>query len=219
VGISVHGDRVGHVVLDDLGSFSDIQNTATIDQVSKAVMRTAGQVRWCSRGFDASVVVSDCSGAILNTDLPSSEVLEVKTRRKNVEALLDPKAETTSLKDGQCLQTKQNMDRIRRWSIKHPGVTPLAKIMSRKTRFTGSVAGGEAWVSLDRDIVMSSNAGEPGWVASDEEGGGKIVEFPHGVVEILWDGKQTPSFVTELTKSHIVHKPRPNQIETRVCSS
>lgn len=200
-----HVDHVGHVVLDDLGSFSDVQNTATIDQVSRAVMRTAGQVRWCSRDLDASVVVSDYSGAILNTEnLPNSEVLNVTTRRKNVEALLDPKTESTGLKEGQCIQTKQSIDRIRGWFSKHPGVTPLAKILSRKIRFIGSVSGGEAWASLDRDIVMCSNAGEPGWVASDETGEGKITEFPHSVVEILWDGKQTPSFVTELMQSHIV---------------
>lgn len=206
-GLSGYGDQVGHVVLDDLGSFSDIQNTVTIDQVSRAVMRTAGQVRWCSRDLDASVVVSDYSGAILNTeDLPSSEVLAVTTRRKNVEALLNPKAETTSLKDGQCMQIKQSIDRMRGWFNKHPDVTPLAKIMSRKTRFSGSMADGEAWASLDRDIVMSANAGEPGWVASDEAGAGKLVEFPHAVVEILWDSKQTPAFVAELMQSHIVCK-------------
>jgi len=206
-GLPGHVDHVGHVVLDDLGSFSDVQNTATIDQVSRAVMRTAGQVRWCSRDLDASVVVSDYSSAILNTEnLPSSEVLDVTTRRKNVEALLDPKTESTGLKEGQCMQTKQSIDRIRGWFSKHPGVTPLAKILSRKIRFIGSVSGGEAWASLDRDIVMCSNAGEPGWVASDEAGEGKIMEFPHSVVEILWDGKQTPSFVTELMQSHFVCK-------------
>ncbi|KAA8903162.1 hypothetical protein FN846DRAFT_65070 [Sphaerosporella brunnea] len=202
---AVKGDSVGCVILDDLNTFSNIQNTTTIDEVTKSAMRTAGRIQWCSSDAEAAVVVSDHSGTILE-DLRPIEIVEVKTKKKQIEALLDPKSAIPSLREVESMQQRRDMEKIRAWLKSHPGVTPLAKIFSHRNRFSGRVAGGEAWAFVDRDIKMVSYSGERGGLTTDDEGSeaAKVIEFPHAVVSVQWDGKQTPAFIHELTHSHFV---------------
>jgi hypothetical protein len=204
--LAARGESVGCVILDDLKGFASVQNAATIDQATKSAMRTAGRIQWCSRDSEAVVIVSDQSGTILE-DTTSTELLEVKMKKKQVESLLDPAAGVPSLREVESMQQRRDMEKIRDWLKSHSGVTPLAKILSNRTRFFGPVAGGQAWAFVDRDIKMISHSDYPGWVTSESEGGpegAKMFEFPHAVVEIQWDGKQTPAFIHELMQSHFV---------------
>ncbi|KAF8544043.1 hypothetical protein BDD12DRAFT_132950 [Trichophaea hybrida] len=198
------GDGVGLVILDNLSTFSDVQKTATVDKISKSSMRTAGQIRWCARDANAFVIVSNKNCAISDKQQPP--ILEVKIKKKRVETLLDPEAQISKLHDAhQSTDQRHNIEKIRDWFTAHPGVVPLAKVLSRRTRFTGSIAGGEAWAFLDRDVKMLSKSGSPGWlVADDEDEDSGIVEFPHAILEVQWDGSQTPDFIHELTHSHMV---------------
>ena len=123
-------------------------------------------------------------------------------KRNQIELVMDPSAPNLPL---EVIGTqRKGVEKIRRWLKKHPGLKPLAKILSRRTRYTGSVPGGQAWAYVDRDIRMMENDGSGEWVLSDDEGTGKEIDFPHAVVEIQWDGKQTPAFVHDLTNNHIV---------------
>jgi hypothetical protein len=203
--LAARGESVGCVIVDDLNSFASVQNTSTIDQAAKSAMRTAGRIQWCSRDSEAVVTVSDQSGTILG-EPRDAELLEVKMKKKQVECLLDPKAAIPSLREVGSMQQRRDMEKIRGWLKSHPGVTPLAKILSHRIRFSGPVAGGQAWAFVDRDIKMISHSDDPSWVTSENEGseGAKMIEFPHAVVEIQWDGKQTPAFIHELTQSHFV---------------
>ena len=149
------GDDVGLVVLDNLESFSDVQSTATIDTISRSAMRTAGQIRWCARDSFAAVVVSDHAGAILDPQRKHDEqpVLKAKVKRKLVESLLDPATELSRLYDDhQSAAQRLGIERVREWFAARPGIVPLAKILARRTRFSGPVAGGEAWAVLERDV-------------------------------------------------------------------
>jgi SPX domain protein involved in polyphosphate accumulation len=204
-GIAVRGDPIGCVILDDLNSFANVQNTATIDKATKSAMRTAGRIQWCARDLEATVVVSDQSGTILE-DMRPIEILDVKMKKKQVESLLDPNSAIPSLREVESMQQRRDMEKIREWFKSHPGVTTLAKILRHRNRFSGPVAGGDAWAFVDRDIKMMSYSSDGGWVTSEQEGseGSKVIEFPHAVVEVQWDGKQTPLFIHELAQSHFV---------------
>lgn len=206
-GTTSGGDDVGIVVLDNLESFSDVQSTATIDTISRSAMRTAGQIRWCARDAFAAVVVSDHPGAILDPQHAHDEqpLLEAKVKRKLVESLLDPATELSRLYDDhQSARQRRDIERVREWFAARPGVMPLAKILARRTRFSGTVASGEAWAFLDRDVRMLPNPGSAGWLVADDDDAARPREFPHAVLEIQWDGTQTPDFIHELAESHMV---------------
>jgi hypothetical protein len=197
------GDGVGFVILDNLGSFSDVQKTTTVDKISKVPMRTAGQIRWCARDANAFVVVSNHSCAISDKQQP---ILEVKIKKKRLETLIDSQAPISKLHDiHQSADQRHNIEKVRDWFTANPGVVPLAKVLSRRTRFTGSIAGGEAWAFLDRDVKMLPTSSSLGWLVSDDEDvDNRAVEFPHAILEVQWDGSQTPDFIHEITHSHMV---------------
>ena len=200
------GDDVELVVLDNLESFSDVQSTATIDTTPRSAMRTAGQIRWCARDSFAAVAVSDHAGANLDPQRKHDEqpVLEAKVKRKLVESLLDPARELSRLYDDhQSALQRLGIERVREWCAARPGIVSLAKILARRTRFSGPVAGGEAWAFLDRDVRMLPNPGSAGWLAADDDDA-VAAGFPHAVLEIQWDGTQTPDFIHELAESHTV---------------
>lgn len=204
------GDTIGLVVLDNLASFSDVHTSATVDRISQSVMRTAGQIRWCSRDTCASVVVSDHSGTILPRrgpdgveDAPKEpELLEVKVKRKLVEILINPDAEISKLNDSHSTaKQRHTIQKIREWLRENPGVVPLAKILSHRTRFSGPVTGGLAYAFLDRDVKMMGIEKKEGLAEEVER---ECLEFPHAILEVRWDGDDVPAFVEELEGSHMV---------------
>ena len=200
------GDDVGLVVLDNLESFLDVQSTATIDTIFRSAMRTAGQIRWCARDSFAVVVVSDHAGAILDPQRKHDEqpVLEAKVKRKLAESLLDLAMDLSRLYDDhQSAQQRLGIERVREWFAARPGIVPLAKILARRMRISGLVAGGEAWAILDRDERILPNLGSGGRLAADDDDAA-AARFPHAVLEIQWYGTQTPVFIHELAESHTV---------------
>lgn len=208
-------DETRVVVLDDLESFSDVQGTATIAEVSRAGPRTAGQVRWCSRDQDAVVVVSDASSSILNGgNANSGETLEVKLKRKHVQGLFETGSarlptntnfEITNAEDGLALEG------IKDWLRRHRNVMPLVKLLTKRTRFADTPGGSPVWALLDWDIRMIKICMGMEWMNDPEEndpGRGlrnrTMMDFPHAVLEVHWEGEQVPEFLRELESSHMV---------------
>ncbi|RPB07035.1 hypothetical protein P167DRAFT_579693 [Morchella conica CCBAS932] len=210
-------DEVGVVVLDDLDSFSDVQSTATIAEVNKAGLRTAGQIRWCSRDSEAVVVVSDASSTILNgNDAHSGETLEVKMKRKHVQGLLEmvsPGSDSYfELADaGEAPKLKE----IKGWFARHKNVAPLVKILTKRTRFADTPDGSPVWALLDWDIRMFKITKGMQWMNDpgvDDLGrglrNGTTMKFPHAVLEVQWEGEEMPGLVRELETSHMVENVR-----------
>jgi hypothetical protein len=210
-------DNVGLVILDDLESFSRVQGTATVDAISKAGMRTAGQIRWRARDTNALVTVSDFARTISSppgTHIPKG--LSVRIKRKRVDSLINQTCDFSIAEGAQGAEQKSKINKVRRWFREHPNILPLAKVLSKRTRFTGWSAGGEVWAFLDRDIRMSRRISETGWVTSTDEV--SSATFPHAILEIQWAGARTPEFVKDLTRSHMVVEPFTSSFRRIVCS-
>lgn len=205
-------DEVGMVVLDDLESFSGVQSTATIDEVSKAGPRTAGQVRWCSKDSEAVIVVSDASSLILNGNTHSGETLEVKLKRKHVQDLLEMVLNRSNTDfDIADAGGGSELKKVKEWFRKHEKVTPLVKLLTKRTRFADTPAGSPVWALLDWDIRMIKITKESNWMNDPEDDDlgkglrdGTMMEFPHAVLEVQWEGQEMPSFLRELEISHMV---------------
>lgn len=205
-------DEIGVVLLDDLDSFSDIQSSATVAEVSKACSRTAGQVRWCCRDSDAVVVVSNASALILNRIAGhDEEKLEVRMKRKQIEELLDTgsissRADISYTMDG---QRDTGVEKLEEWLAKHKNITPLVKLLMKRIRFAEPSEGGRVWALLDWDIKMTKVQQGTNWLTGLEEDGlgfgseGRS-EFPHAVLEVQWEGQRVPTFLHELETSHMV---------------
>lgn len=194
------GEEVGFVALEDVNKLTDAHNSATFDTFSKPSLRTAGQIRWNSRDPEAFVVVN----ADEETRESGAETLEVRIMRKHVESLINPSADIARLLCDQSVLQSQRIGGVRQWFEKHPGVKPLVKVLTRRSKFTGSLPEGETWAYLDRDVRMVPNNKKPGWLLTDEdEGCENAVEFPYAVLEIQWLG-DTPNFIHELRQSHMV---------------
>lgn len=220
-------DGMGVVLLDDVDRFAGVHTSATIDRILKSGMRTAGQVRWCSRDPEALVIVADppISSAAASSSSSSSSVqqeeenkkkkkpekLELKIKRKYVEALLDRNTESVPVKPGQGGEDrKSEMKKIKAWFRDHPNIKPLVRIESKRTRFS-SVADGALWASLSKDIRMTKIGGVTGWMVDSDDDRSRLtdggtVDFPHAVLEVQWECTETPAFVKELARSHMVNK-------------
>ena len=210
-------DNIGLIILDDLNSFSRIQSTATVDKTSKTGMRTAGQIRWRARDPNALVVVSDFARTISSppgTHIP--EDLSVRIKKKRVDSLINQTCYFSSAEGAQSAEQNSKINKVREWFSEHPDVLPLAKVLSKRTRFTGWSTGGEVWAFLDRDIRMSRRISESGWVTSTDEI--SSVTFPHAILEIQWAGARMPEFVRELYQSHMVIEPFTSSFRTIVGS-
>lgn len=206
-------DETGVVVLDDLESFSDVQSAATIADVSKAGLRTAGQVRWCSRDSEAVIVVSDASSSILNGGKGrSGETLEVKLKRKHVQDLLEMVSSPTNTgMEIADVEGGITLERVKDWFKRHQNVKPLVKLLTKRTRFADTPGGSPVWALLDWDIRMIKISKGMDWMSDPEESdpgrglrNGTTVEFPHAVLEVQWEGEQMPEFLKELEGSHMV---------------
>lgn len=206
-------DEIGVVLLDDLDSFSDIQSSATVAEVSKACSRTAGQVRWCCRDSDAVVVVSNTSALHLNRIAGhDEEKLEVRMKRKQIEELLDTgsipsKANTSHTTDE---QRDTSVGELEEWLAKHKNITPLVKLLMKRIRFAEPPEGGRVWALLDWDIKMTKVQQGTNWLTGPEEEDGPGFgsegrsEFPHAILEVQWEGQRAPTFLHELETSHMV---------------
>ncbi|RPA95565.1 hypothetical protein L873DRAFT_1697432 [Choiromyces venosus 120613-1] len=219
-------DEIGVVLLDDLDSFSDVQSSATVAQVSKACSRTAGQIRWCCRDSDAVVVVSNASALILNRIAGhDEEKLEVRMKKKQIEELLDTgsissKADVNHTTDE---QGETGVENLEEWLAKHKNITPLVKLLMKRIRFAETPEGGRVWALLDWDIKMTKVQQGTNWLTGSEEDGPVFgsegrSEFPHAVLEVQWEGQQVPAFLHELETSHMVEYVRGFSLDVHAVS-
>ncbi|KAL7274880.1 hypothetical protein RUND412_002195 [Rhizina undulata] len=211
-------DEVVLVVLDDLDRFSDVQSSATVDQVAKASSRSAGQVRWCCRDHEAIIAVSDASGSIHNEAIGQKEEnMSAKLKRKHIEKLFNPPTTEEHGKIYELMEEKKEKDiaKIRSWLQKHKNIMPLVKIIAKRTRFAGNVPEGRAWAFLDKDIRMLKFGEGCSWIGDSDDDefmlnsqNRNMAEFPHAVLEVHWEGHKVPEFLKELETSHMVEQVR-----------
>ena len=217
-------DEIAVVLLDDLDRFSDAQSSATVAEVIKASSRTAGQIRWCCRDSNAVVVVSNASASVSGRIGADSEKLEVKMKRKHVEELLND-SESISLKAGSNDdagdESESDIEKLKKWLRGHNNIAPLAKLLMKRIRFAETPDGGRVWALLDWDIKIKKVHPGTSWMSGVEEDdrefkteGMSGLEFPHGVLEVRWEGQYPPSFLSELENSHMVSPPVQNHVYT-----
>ena len=220
-------DRAGVIVCDELASFVKRRDSKTVREIEhlpgQKLEEAVASVRYAS-GSNAVVVVG---GSPATSDRSSQGLVftkRAKFRRKAVGDLFDLDKLDTSLKGARLERSDDstssesgvpsNVRTVREWLRSHQEVQPLVHIEYQRFRFIGhfndDVQG--LWATLDRDVFFATPSDTK--LASSSPKAKSEAMFPHAILEVRWEGQDTPELVSLLDASHLAERVPGFSIET-----
>jgi hypothetical protein len=227
---SAAGDEVNLAIFDDLDEFSRKQSSATVGDIENATgtvsEKATVSARWSNQTEAAVTLVQgrDSVSTAITASPPSKRVIKTAPlKRKNLRALFDigqpvPKASLDASVDS---DTTDHLADMRDFIASNSRIAPLVQIRSKRNRFVGlhNQANSGLWATLDTDVVMSridldaigtSNATTP--VESSNKNSFDVSAFPHGILEVRWEGGYSTDLVQSLDQSHLVSYPSGDEV-------
>ncbi len=202
------GDDAGHIVLDDLEPFAKRQSEMVISD--RNLQSAAASVRY-GNNSEAIIVVS-------------STLRKARLKRKHLPYLLTPglsrqrpcsvgsTGDSANGDSDQRPDRSEDMEIVRDWLARHPGVQPLVEMQYQRSRFVG--VGNDSshglWATLDKEVRMRKacvnqlgafDNRPPNEGASETT---EAVRFPYAVLEVRWEGEKGVELVRALDQSHLV---------------
>ena len=217
-------DEIGTIVCDDLQSFAERHNGATIDDIESRPgsipEEAAASIRYLSTGEFTVVVGTANTKKSLRPKLNTGSIRKAKMKRKALRRLFEfdtssTASQPTSPESPMDVEasnadwtTPQAYNGVQEWFQDHQDVKPLVHLQRRRTRFVGLANNEESgvWATLDTDISMKKSSQEDlitFTIPSARNGQGSI-QFPYGVLEVRWEGKAGRDLVCALDDSHLV---------------
>ena len=217
-------DEIGTIVCDDLQSFAERYNGATIDDIESRPgsipEEAAGSIRYLSTG-EVIVVVGT---AITKTppgpgQRTGSDIRKAKIKRKTLRSLFEFDTLSTASRsespepvvDKATATTDPTLPqaycRVQEWLRDHQDVKPLVCLQRRRSRFIG-LANNQAsgmWATLDINVTMRKSSCEDLIeFTNPTRDDVSSNTFPYGVLEVRWEGKTGLDLVHALDDSHLV---------------
>lgn len=221
------GEGVCLAIFDDIDEFSRKQSAVTVGDIEIATGTVSEKatlsVRWSGQ-TDAMVALIQESNHQA-AGFTSNRKLAIKTaplKRKNLRTLfdIDQPIPKSPLDGGanwgaefENINNAENLPEVRNFIASHSRVGPLVQIQSRRNRFLGLNNRMESglWVTLDTNVIVrridlesigTSTATTP--VESANKSNLDALAFPHGILEIRWEGGHSTEIVQGLDHSHLV---------------
>lgn len=199
----------GIVVCDDFASFAKGRSGITIDQLEAGaghrVEASAASIRYAPSGECLVLAYPNEStndGSLSGSCLSMPADFKAKALRpifRGEKASEEQKAVTTS--NIQFLG--DNSNKVRQWFQENPKVQPLVHLRYKRSRFVGlgNTKDHGTWATLDGDIYLKKSSLDDLEMPSDSS---EFQSFPHYVLEIRWEGEDTPELVRILHDSYLV---------------
>ena len=216
-------DEIGTIICDDLQSFAERHNSATIDDIEShpgsIPEEAAGSIRYLSTG-EVTVVV----GTAVTKTSPGprqriGSIRKAKIKRKALRSLFEFDTLSTASQsessepvvDGESAITDPTLPqayrRVQEWLRDHQDVKPLVCLQRRRSRFVGlanNLASG-AWATLDINVTMRKSSCEDlVEFTNPTRDDVSSSTFPYGILEVRWEGKTGLDLVNALDDSHLV---------------
>ncbi|KAL9106390.1 MAG: hypothetical protein Q9227_008591 [Pyrenula ochraceoflavens] len=214
---SLQSRALSVALIDNAQIFVKNHTAANIGSSEEAIIQSP---------LHASVAIyrnrDDQSGAVISQRHPQTkdtpQVIECGNR--DVAKLLDncfPLSNQT-VKDSKAQNgtVPQDVMKVEEWLKSRPDPQNLTNISMQRLRYQGTQNdGGQClWAILDTDISVSlaTPTGEHQLLDTSREPQEEL-KFPHAVLEIRWEGSQTPEIVRRLDKSHLAERVRGFSLE------
>ena len=217
-------DEINTIVCDDLQSFAERHNGATIDDIESCPGSTpeeaTASIRYLSAG-EVTVVVGTASTKEPSRTQPGTKsIKKAKIKRKALRSLFEfdqpptasqpesPTSPTNAEVSNTNWTLPQAFHEVREWFRGHQEVKPLVHLRHKRTRFVGLANYQESgiWATLDINISMWKTSPEnlASFMSPSNRDDDFSEQFPYGVLEVRWEGKAGLDLVYALDDSHLV---------------
>ena len=225
-------DEVTTIVCDDLKSFAERRNGATVNEIEtqpgNIPQEAAVSIRYSSSESEATVAIRrDVTGQDNHWPRAAGQTVQrASLKRKNLEQLLpgDHKVSlplrSVSFDDGttNAPPSESDISSTRHWLHERRNIQPLTHLECTRSRFVGlgnNVSKG-VWASLDKDVHMKKSPSEDlkDFSKSSVSHHRASVAFPHAVLEVRWEGSSRPELVKALDETYLTERVRGFSLET-----